>query len=426
VQERVLVHRALSRVLQVLLRSTDRRGRRTGPPAPGPVRFLVLDLWAQGGSVRSNLMLAQHLSQTHPVEFVSVFREVEELFFPRAAGFAHRVLDDRRPGARRGLLQRVLSRLPTVLVHPEDRAIVWQSLWTDLQLLREVRRMQGGWLVTTRPGFALLAARFAPPGVVVVARDHDNFLRLSPAVRADLQRVGAGLDAVSVLSPGDERDYRAWLAGKDVRVFYQPNALDPMAGEPAAVRDRVVLAAGRLAKQKGYDLLIPAWAPVAARHPDWRLKIFGEGDQQPKLEKLVDELGLGASVALLPATRRIGEEMARASVFVLSSRYEGFGRVLIEALSKALPVVSFDCPRGPSDIITPGSDGLLVPPEDVEGLTAALLRLVEDEPLRARMAAQGPRTAAAYDIAPIGARWERELAALVAPQPLVAVRARAA
>ena len=102
----------------------------------------------------------------------------------------------------------------------------------------------------------------------------------------------------------------------------------------------------------------------------------------------------------------IGADMAEASVFVLSSRFEGFPLILLEAMSKGMGIVSFDCPTGPADIVDDHRNGLLVPHEDVEGLSRAIRELVEDEELRRRTAAAAIETAQQYTIEEIGPQWE--------------------
>jgi glycosyltransferase involved in cell wall biosynthesis len=182
----------------------------------------------------------------------------------------------------------------------------------------------------------------------------------------------------------------------------------PLGGEQARPESRVAVAAGRLnSPQKGFDLLIEAWKPVAAAHPDWQLRIYGRGHLRAALERQIRDAGLADDVSLMGATRDLGSALAEGSVFVLSSRYEGFGIVLVEAMSKGMAVVSFDCPRGPGEIIEHSRDGLLVPAGDVGALSRAMLDVVGDEERRRALGAAAVEAARRYDPAVVGQDWVR-------------------
>jgi glycosyltransferase involved in cell wall biosynthesis len=149
---------------------------------------------------------------------------------------------------------------------------------------------------------------------------------------------------------------------------------------------RLVVAAGRLTEQKGFDLLLPAFARHA--EPNDRLVILGEGRDRARLEQLAGELGLGGRVQFAGFVTCPEGWFARADVFVLSSRWEGFGHVIVEAMASGAPVVAFDCPHGPRDIIQNMVNGLLVPNGDVDALGSAIATVLANRPLARQLAKQ--------------------------------------
>jgi len=155
-------------------------------------------------------------------------------------------------------------------------------------------------------------------------------------------------------------------------------------------RVSVICAMGSLTHQKGFDILLRAFAQIKDQHPNWTIEIWGEGEHRARLEALRDRLALEERVRLPGLTKKPFEKMKRASFFVLSSRYEGFGNVLAEALACGSPVVSFDCPSGPSEIVRPGIDGELIPTEDAGALAEAMHIMIEDSERRHNYARRAP------------------------------------
>lgn len=179
-------------------------------------------------------------------------------------------------------------------------------------------------------------------------------------------------------------DAKEWKNLKSIVVI--PNMLNYY---PEKIRqlseNKRIITAGRLVKQKGYDLLIDAWKTVHEKYPEWILDIYGEGEDRNTLLEHININQLEKSIIIHEPTTDIYNKYMESSIYVMSSRWEGFGLVLAEAMSCGIPCISFDCPHGPSDIITEGEDGLLVENGNVKQLAKKIGHLIEREDLRKQM-----------------------------------------
>lgn len=209
------------------------------------------------------------------------------------------------------------------------------------------------------------------------------------------------LDQFVVLT---EEDRRAWP--EIGRVVAIPNSLPFFPARQSELTARRVIAVGRYERQKGFDLLIRAWATVQSRCPGWVLDVYGSGDRSA-YEALIGELGIERSRCRLNGpTDRIQDEYLASSVFAFSSRFEGFGMALVEAMACGLAAVSFGCPCGPKDIIRDGEDGLLVRSGDVDAFAEALVTVISDAALRERLAHQARQNVQRFRIEEIAQRWK--------------------
>lgn len=187
-----------------------------------------------------------------------------------------------------------------------------------------------------------------------------------------------------------------------------PNAALKVAVQRPADAPRRVIAVGRLDYQKGFDRLLEAWSLLpAGLRESWRLDIFGQGEWEEMLTQKALALGIAASARINRPTNRIFEEYAASSLLAMSSHYEGFPMVMIEAMACGLPVVSFDFLCGPRDIITPGENGLVVKEGDIPALAAALQQLMEDPVLLEKMSKKALEVSRTYSEEAVMARWEQ-------------------
>lgn len=203
------------------------------------------------------------------------------------------------------------------------------------------------------------------------------------------------------------KDAACWKGYDNIEVIHNVVTNYPEKITDVADRPKRIIAVGRLHAQKGFDLLIQSWQLIAARHPDWQLVVYGHGGDLQKLQQQLEKAGLTSSMTFAGATDNIYKEYQDSAFYVMSSRYEGWGLVLVEAMSCGLPCVSFDCPYGPSDIIRDGEDGLLVENGNIQQLAEKMELLINNKELRERLGVRARLNAARFTSDNIMPQWTK-------------------
>lgn len=215
------------------------------------------------------------------------------------------------------------------------------------------------------------------------------------------QKLYRKLDKVITLTHEDAKNYD--FVSDKLSVIANSNSL-PIRKSVNSLDSKIVVSIGRLTYQKGYDLLIKSWALVEKKHPDWSLHIYGEGKDEGNLKRLISNYKL-KNVVFKGLTSSVQAAYDEAAFYVMSSRFEGFGMVLIEAQSRGLPIVSFDCPSGPAEIISEGIDGYLVENGNVKMLAERIAYLIDNGSMRQVLSANALISAKRFEPEQIINQW---------------------
>lgn len=261
-------------------------------------------------------------------------------------------------------------------------------------------------MLTTTNVLAVLAGLGKPWRTVVSERSDPLHTPVSQPV-AILRRLTYPLADAVVMQTATAARALGYL-NRAVEII--PNPVTPMPpAAPADFPQPCVLGVGRLVAQKNFALLLDAFARVATRFPHWFLVIAGSGPNQVALHAQARQLGLEQRIHFPGLVGDMGGAYAAAALFVLSSRFEGFPNALCEAMAAGVPAIATDCPSGPSEIIRPGIDGLLVPVEDPDAMADAMARLMEDDGLRRRMGERASEIGSRFAAKIIFAKWRKVL-----------------
>lgn len=366
------------------------------------ISFLIHNAYGIGGTITTTFNLAAALAERHDVEIVSALRHREHPNLTPHPDVRLRSLVDLRREKDDPRHRRPARVFPSA----EYRYHQYSEL-TDQRIAECLESTDADVVIGTRPGLNVHLALQTPERVVRIGQEHLTLNNHPPRLRNALRRAYRRLDVLTTVTEADADSYRRRMRLPGVRVEALPNSVPDPVLPAADGTAKVIVAAGRLVPVKRYDLIIQAFARVAAAHPDWQLRIYGKGEEQAALRRLIESLGLWNNVFLMGAATPMEAEWVKGSIGVAASNFEPFGMTIVEAMRCGLPVVSTDCPYGPGEIIKDGVDGRLVPVDDADALGEALLDLVRDDERRRRMGRAALDNARRYAPEPVVAQAER-------------------
>lgn len=348
--------------------------------------FIDFDMSVRGGVEQVTSSLSAELSEKYDVYVLSLIFTEGKLAYELA------------PGVHFSFLQRSSSRLR--VLRKELKPLLKRYLSENKIDIAFLQGNYSGFIATTlRNG----------TNIKLIFCDHGDLISQWKQKQITTIRFIASLlsHRVVTLTKSNQEDYirKFHLPRRKISNIYNWVSPDQVYSKHYCRNSRKIIAAGRMEEEKGFDLLLSAFSVVVEKHPDWHLDLWGDGVLWDDLHRLTEELQLNENVRFMGMRSDIFEHYGDYAMFMLSSHREGFSLVLSEAKANRLPLVSFDVVSGPREIIRDGIDGILVPPEDIAGLSDAMLRLIEDDELRVEMSNHSQENLDKFSKEKILAQW---------------------
>ncbi|MEV7583538.1 glycosyltransferase [Streptomyces erythrochromogenes] len=358
-----------------------------------------------GVTTWSHQMARQFTDRGHRVHIVGIAPVAEEIRqkLPQDLPYATTTLYEAHPPSARRL-RGIKGRLnaPERRRQAARRAQMRVKADRLSELLRGAR--PGGVVIVTQVWAMEWVALADTKGLSVIGMSHESFEASQKSTRGErVRRHFREVDRLLVLTP---EDADLWIRAGMENVGSMPNPIPFMPATPARRTGKIVASVGRLAFEKGVDLLLDAWADAAPHHPDWVLRIYGAGVEEAALRAHCTSLGLDDSVEWMGSTDDVLGALQEASVFAQASRAEGFPITLLEAMAAGVAPAAFDCAPGVREIVEHGEDGLLARLGNTMELAGHLHALMSDRELRDRLGDNAFRSVKRYSSAEITDRWE--------------------
>jgi len=376
------------------------------------IYFIGVSLDKAGGIERVINTLANSLVSTYDVEVVSFFKNNDKSFYEYNDKILFRTIFDRfRFKSQEFINNPIKYKVLRIL----EKSIVRILEKKELRKL-SLNFKSGDVVVFGRVPMALKMMPYINKDVTIVVREAIHIFNHN---RRRLKKMIGKVDHLIVSSEENKKEYGKFLAGVDdicVTKLYNPLGIIPQRSD---INSKRVITIGRYDQQKGFDVLLKAWRLVSQRKPDWELEIVGSGYYKNEMVSLINHLKISNSVILSPPTKDVVSKLKESSIFVMSSRMEGYANALVEAMICGLACVSFDWVMGIEDIIVNKMNGIIVQlqdrykymnykysnDEDIQNLSNAIIYLIENKKQREMLGIEAEKIFESREKGKIIKRW---------------------
>lgn len=350
------------------------------------IDILILDITLIGGIERVASILANNFSPKYQVRIISIYKTNENIFYD---------IDN-------SVEIIYLSEVKLISSKKLDKLINYFLLFNLLKVY--LKSTNSDVVISMFTNINIISAFYSKLyKKLFIATEHAQYKSHSRFIRLLRRIIYPKLERLVVLNTTDYSLYKSFMGNK---VHLIPNPLTFEVDDYSRLENKVILSAGRLSNVKGFDLLLEVFNKVAKKYPDWKLIIAGDGIERARLLILINNLNLTENVELRNFEKNIDKVFLESSIYCLTSREECFPMILLEAMSFGLPVISFDVPSGPRDIIFDSVDGFLVEPFNIDEYVNKICKLISDKTLRIEMGKNAKRNIMRYSVFNIMKKWE--------------------
>lgn len=373
------------------------------------IRFLVYNIYGMGGTVRTVNNMANALVQNgHDVEIISIMRSADKPLFNFDSKINFTIIFDARKEFNRKFVgtdeEKKAIKQKSKIINKDEEMYENFNAFIDKKLIKKLKSLKDGVLITTIPSFNMLAVEYVDDSVIKIGQEHKELSDHGKEIVKMIKNTYGKLDALTILTQHNYQVYRDCIDNKELPIVVLGNGTERMYSL-SSLNSNVIISAGRFVDVKGFDLLIEAFSKLAEEFPDWIVKIFGRGELKDQLTQQILDANMENQIFLCPATEQLLMEVSKSAFYVCSSRHEGFGMIVIEAMSVGVPVVSYAC-EGPSEIINDGVEGLLVEQLNTDDLAEKMKILMLDYQKRKQMGRNAQISAEKYSTQAIAKQLE--------------------